>query len=414
MGKRTVDAKTAAEVSRMIKPGRHRVGGVAGLALLVGKEGQRRSWVLRVMSGARRRDIGLGSFPAVSLAGAREAARQAHAKLTLGVDPLQERRAARSAIISQQVASKTFDECVAGLLESKEDGWKSDKHRQQWENTLNTYASPVLGKMDVRDIEVAHILKVLEPIWKTKTETASRVRGRIESVLAWAAVRGHRSSENPARWKGHLDHMLVSAKKLAKVTHHKAVAVDDAPAFAAKLHAMSGDSARALEFAMLTAARSGEVRGARWPEIDMKAKIWRVPKERMKAGVEHEVPLSAAAITLLKAQPNHGDATDLVFPGMKLKPLSDMSLSAVMKRMGVDAVPHGLRSTFRQWTAERTNYPREIAEHALAHRLPDKIEAAYQRSTLLVKRRAMMEAWAKFLRGTKAAANDVQPAAMAA
>lgn len=410
MGRRVRAEISAAAVSRLTMPGMHWVGGVAGLALCIGKQGDRKSWILRATIGKRRRDMGLGSYPTIGLSAAREAARLAHAKILIGIDPLEERRAAKNAIVSRQATSKTFDDCVKGLLGSKEGGWRNDKHRQQWENTLSTYASPVLGKMDVRDIEVAHILKVLEPIWKTKTETASRVRGRIESVMAWAAVRGHRAGYNPARWKGHLDHMLVSPKKLSKTEHFKAVEVDDASAFASALKSMDGIAARALEFAMLTAARSGEVRGARWIEIDFKAKVWRVPAGRMKAGVEHEVPLSAAALALLKAQPKRKEATDLIFPGMKLQALSDMSLSAVMRRMKVDAVPHGLRSTFRQWAAERTNYPREIAEHALAHRLPDKVEAAYQRSTLLQKRRAMMEDWASFLCAAPAASRSKKKA----
>ena len=364
---------------------------------MVGKEGERRSWVLRVMRGGKRHDIGLGSYPAVTLATAREAARHIHAKLTLGINPVTERRQIKSDMAAERAASKTFKECALGLLESKEGGWKNEKHRQQWENTLDTYAYPVLGSMDVRDVQVNHVLKVLEPIWKSKTETASRLRGRIESVLAWATVRGYRSGDNPARWKGHLDHMLAAPGKLTKTQHHKSVEVADAPAFYTQLSAMAGESARALQFAMLTAARSGEVRGARWSEIDLQAKIWRVPAERMKAGVEHEVPLSDEAVELLKKQPVHSDVTDRVFPGMKLKPLSDMSLSAVMRRMDVDAVPHGLRSTFRMWAAERTNHPREAAEHALAHKLPDKVEAAYQRSTLLAKRRQLMVDWAQFL-----------------
>lgn len=271
------------------------------------------------------------------------------------------------------------------------DGW-----RRVWENTLKVYVSPHMGTMPVRDIDLPHVLLCLEPIWKTKNETASRLRGRIESVLDWAAVRKYRSGDNPARWKGHLDKVLPAPTKIQKVQHHRAVPIDEMPMFMTDLRGKMGTAARALEFTILTAGRSGEVRGARWSELDMEAKIWTVPAGRMKAGREHRVPLSETAARLIQALPRVKE-TDLVFPGMKDKALSDMSLIAVMRRMEVDAVPHGFRSTFRDWVGDRTTYPRDLAEMALAHVIENKTEEAYRRSDALERRREMMSTWARFL-----------------
>jgi integrase len=247
---------------------------------------------------------------------------------------------------------------------------------------------------------------MLEPTWTTKTETASRVRGRVESVLDWAKVRGYRNGENPARWRGHLDKLLPAPKKIAKVEHHPAVPVKKVAEFYTALRERSGTAARALEFALLTAARSGEVRGASWAEIDLDAKLWVVPAERMKAKKEHRVPLSSAAMKLLQGLPRM-EGSDLLFPAARGGQLSDMSLTAVMRRMGLDSVPHGLRSTFRDWVAECTNYPRELAERALAHTLTNAVEAAYHRSDVLEKRRTLMQDWAKFLATPYAASEAV-------
>lgn len=382
-------------VSRLVEPGLHFVGGVPGLALQVVPSGAR-TWILRMLVAGRRRDMGLGGFPAVTLAQAREAAREARAKVRDGIDPIEKSRAARSKLQAELAAALTFDQCAAKFIKAHAPGWSNPKHAQQWTNTLQTYASPVLGSLLVRDVELSHVLAVLEPIWHAKTETASRVRGRMEQVLDWATARGYRHGLNPARWRGHLDKLLPAPSKVAKVEHHDALPVGDVGAFMVKLRAAAGMGARALEFAILTAARSGEVRGARWDEIDMTAAVWTVPAERMKAGKEHRVPLSAAALALLERLPRM-EGCPLVFPSARGGMLSDMTLSAVLRRMKLEAVPHGFRSTFRDWAAERTHYPREVAEMALAHAVGDKVEAAYRRGDLFEKRRRLMDDWAAFL-----------------
>lgn len=385
---------SALEVGRLKLPGLHFVGGVRGLALQVAPGGAR-TWVLRFTIAGKRRDMGLGGFPEVPLAGAREKAREARAKADQGIDPILHRQEAKSALRASAAAAKTFDECVSAYVDAKSAEWRNPKHRQQWSNTLEQYASPVIGKLLVRDVMLAHVLKILEPIWTTKTETASRLRGRIESVLNWATVRGYRSGENPARWRGHLDKLLPKPSKVVKVEHHAALDVNAVPGFMSALREQKGLGARALEFTILTAARSGEVRGATWDEIDLDNAVWTIPAERMKAGREHRVPLSPAAIKLLHALPRIEGAT-LLFPSTKNTPLSDMTLTGVLRRMGVEAVPHGFRSTFRDWAAERTNFPRDVVEMALAHTIGDKVEAAYRRGDLFAKRVQLMSAWSKF------------------
>lgn len=390
------------EVSRLRSPGHHTVGVVPGLALQVSATGTR-SWVLRVKIGDRRRDMGLGPFPAVTLAQAREKAREARERIDQGEDPILARELAQSALRAAQARTLTFEEATAKFIAGKRAEWKNEKHAQQWAATLETYAFPVIGPLDVAHISQAHVLRILEPVWTEKTETASRVRGRIENVLDWAAARGHRSGDNPARWKGHLDKLLAAPKKIKKVAHQPAVPIDDAPAFYAALAERDGIAARALQFAMLTAARSGEVRGATWAEIDLERALWTVPASRMKAGTEHRVPLSPAALALLKGLPRI-EGTDVVFPAPRLGPLSDAALSAVMQRMGSPYVPHGLRSTFRDWVSERTEFPRDLAEKALAHTLDSKTEAAYRRGDMLERRAAMMAVWAEFLDGSAGSA----------
>lgn len=385
---------SALEVGRLKAPGHHAVGGVVGLYLYVAESGAR-SWVLRVMVGDRRRHMGLGSFPTVTLAQARDNARNARQAIDGGADPIASRSAARSQLRAQQATQKTFEQASLAYINSHSDAWRNAKHRAQWSSTLETYAYPVMGKLLVQDVHQEHVLKVLEPIWMSKNETAVRLRGRIESVLDWATVRKLRTGENPARWKGHLDHLLPAPTKIKKVAHHRALPLDAVSDFMARLRSAEGMAARALEFTILTAARSGEVRGAQWSEIDLKDRVWTVPGSRMKAGVEHRVPLSDRAVTLLEALPRL-EKIDLLFPGVRGGPLSDMSLTAVLRRMEVDAVPHGFRSTFRDWAGERTSYPREVAEQALAHVLQNKTEAAYRRGDALEKRRAMMEDWSRF------------------
>lgn len=403
---------SAVEVGRLKVPGLHFVGGVRGLALQVAPGGAR-TWVLRFSIAGKRRDMGLGGFPEIGLADARTKAREARAKADQGIDPILHRQEARSALRASAAAAKTFAECVTGYVEAKSAEWRNPKHRQQWSATLEQYANPVIGSLLVRDVTLTHVLKILEPIWTTKTETASRVRGRIESVLNWATVRGYRSGENPARWRGHLDKLLAAPKKIAKVEHHAALDVNAVPGFMSALREQKGLGAKALEFLVLTAARSGEVRGATWDEIDLDNALWTIPAERMKAGKEHRVPLSPTAIKLLKALPRI-DGTVLLFPSTKNTPLSDMTLTGVLRRMGVDAVPHGFRSTFRDWAAERTSFPRDVAEMALAHTIGDKVEAAYRRGDLFAKRVQMMAAWAKFCDTPAASGGRVVPFVQAA
>ena len=388
---------SAIEVRRLEKPGLYAVGGVPGLALQVLETGGR-TWTLRAMIGGRRRDMGLGGFPGVTLAKAREQAAEAREKIRKGIDPIEEQQAARRALHAAVAAALTFDQAAEKYIEAHEAGWRNEKHGKQWRSTLAQFASPVIGHLHVRDIELPHILTILEPIWSTKTETASRLRGRMESVLDWSTVRGYRHGLNPARWKGHLDALLAAPTKVAKVEHHEAMPVDKVAAFMATLRQAEGMGARALEFAILTAARSGEVRGLTAGEIDRKAKVWTVPAGRMKGEREHRVPLSEAALDVLKRVDAMDKPTsDFVFPAPKGGALSDMTLSAVMRRMKLSAVPHGFRSTFRDWAAERTNYPHEVAEMALAHAVGDKVEAAYRRGDLFEKRRNIMNDWAAFL-----------------
>jgi integrase len=293
-------------------------------------------------------------------------------------------------------AAYTFKECAEAYIKAHASTWKNDKHRQQWRNTLAQHAYPVMGSLLVRDVKLPHVLAVLEPIWGTTNETAVRLRGRIELVLDWATARAYREGLNPARWRGHLDKLLARPSKINNRQHHAALPVSEAGALMPRLRAAEGIGARALEFLILTAARSGEVRGATWAEIDRDARMWTVPAERMKAGKVHRVPLSAEAMALLDALPRLA-GSDLVFPAPRGGALSDMTLTAVLRRMAVAAVPHGFRSTFRDWAAERTNYPRDVAEMALAHTIGDKVEAAYRRGDLLEKRTAMMADWASFL-----------------
>ena len=387
----------ALAVSRLRDPGLHAVGGVSGLYLQVTASGAR-TWILRATMGGKRRDMGLGGYPDVTLAEAREKAREARAKIDQGIDPILERERALSLLKAEQAKSMTFEAACRALIDAKSDEWRNAKHRAQWSSSLETYAYPAIGKLQVGDVGQAHVLSVLQPIWKDKTETANRLRGRIEQVLDWAKVRGFREGENPARWRGHLDKLLPAPAKIARVVHHKALPIDAMPGFMAALRQRKGIAPRALEFLVLTAARSGEVRGATWQEIDMDAAVWTVPAERMKAGKEHRVPLSPQALALLADLPRaHG--IELVFPAPRGGLLSDMALTALMRRMELDAVPHGMRSTFRDWTAERTNYPREVAEMALAHTIGNAVEAAYRRGDLFTKRAEMMAEWAIFCAG---------------
>ena len=418
----------ALDVKRLTHPGGTRtamisVGGVPGLHLQVTPTGGR-SWILRTTVGKLRRDIGLGGFPAVTLAQARDKARNARAQIEGGIDPVEARKAAKASLAAAQIRGLTFSSAVKTYLETKLEGFKSAKHRQQWENSLAAYANPELGKMLVQDVETQDVLRVLKPIWLEKTETATRVRSRIEAVLSWATVSGHRKGDNPARWAGNLKELLPAANKVAKVANQPALALDDAAVWFGALRRVEGNGARALEFLALVAARSGEVRGARWAEIDLEKGIWSVPAERMKMQREHRVALSVHAVGLLESLYRLGDS-DLVFPAPRGRELSDMILSGIMRQIHEaevadgrpgfadraskrPAVPPGLRSTFRDWAAERTSYPGEMAEIALAHKISNAVEAAYRRGDMIEKRRAMMAAWAAFLTGAQHSDNVVR------
>lgn len=385
---------SAVAIKRMNKKGFYAVGGVAGLHLKVNDAGAQ-SWILRVSVGGKRRDIGLGGFPDVSLAEAREKAKQFRNDIAQGIDPIHVKKQRRSSLLAARAAEITFEQSAKEFLSSKGIEWKNAKHAQQWTNTLETYVYPVIGRLQVKDVDLSHIVKILEPIWKTKTETAKRLRGRIENILDWASVRKYRSIENPARWKGYLDKVLPSPGKITKVEHHAALPVDEVGRFMQRLRKREGISSRALEFLVLTVARSGEVRGAEWPEFDMEAGVWTIPAHRMKAGKEHRVPLSSRAIALLKELPRFEDEKT-VFLSPRGGILSDMALTAVTRVMEVKAVPHGFRSTFRDWVAEHTNYSNEVAEMALAHAIDNKVEAAYRRGDLFEKRRQMMNDWEQF------------------
>jgi integrase len=373
------------------KPGRYSDGG--NLALRVGNGGAA-SWTFEYVRAGRRRELGLGSAGIVGLADARTRAAQLRTDLAAGIAPASAR--ARS----QLSIGLTFRQATEKYLASKVAAFKNDKHKAQWRTTLETYAYPFFGDIDVKLIDTPHVLAALEPIWLTKNETASRVRGRVERVLAWATVNKHRAGENPARWRGHLSEALAAPAQAKKVQHHAALPYTDLPGFMAELARQAGIGALALRLAILTSTRTNEVLGARWGEFDLQEGTWIVPAERMKAGKEHRVPLSrqAAAILTRMQEFTSKNPGDFVFPGTKKdSALSNMAMLATLKRMGrTDVTTHGFRSTFRDWAGQETHHPREVIEHALAHQLKDKAEAAYARGDLLKKRRALMDDWGNF------------------
>jgi integrase len=388
------EEKTAIQVRRLRAPGLHAVGGVAGLYLRV-KDSGARSWALRVVVGGRRREIGLGGYPTVTLERAREYAREVRDQIRQGIDPVAAKREVRDALRAADARRLTFKQAVDGFLRAKTVEFRNDKHAKQWRSTLETYAIPKIGALPVYEIQLAHVVSVLEPIWKSKTETASRLRGRIEAVLAWATVGGYRHGDNPARWRGNLEHVLPKPSKIAKVKHHMALPWTEIGGFMAELRKRRGTAARALEFLILTAARSGEVRLATWDEIDFDGNVWNVPGERMKTGRPHKVPLSKPAIELLKAMPVI-EGSNYVFAAPRGGPLSDMAMSALTRRMKVEAVPHGFRSTFKDWARSSTSYADEVSELALAHVNSDATRAAYARDELMPKRARLMRDWAKY------------------
>ncbi|MCA1775557.1 MAG: integrase arm-type DNA-binding domain-containing protein [Loktanella sp.] len=409
---------SALDVRRMAHPGGRgnatvNVGGVTGLQLQITPRGAK-SWILRVTVGDRRRKIGLGSYPTVTLAAARQRARDALDRIAAGADPVEERRAAQAALRAAQARSLTFAEAVEKFAPKKMAEFKAEKQRRLWRSSIEIHAIPVLGGIPVDRITRADVLRVLEPIWTEKTETATKLRGRIEGVLTWAEVAGHCEGPNPARWTANLDQFLPKPSRVRTEAHYPALALPDAPLWWADLIAREGMATAALQFVALTAARSGEVRGAIWSEVDLDAGLWVIPAERMKMGRPHRVPLTGEAVALLRALPRMAGGQH-VFWSARGGALSDMALSATMRRMqateeragrpgypdpvtGRPATVHGLRSTFRQWTAER-GFDRDMAEMQLAHAVGSDVERAYQRSDMLERRRAMMAAWAAFLRG---------------
>ena len=410
MAGRAINKLSARFVATVSEPGRYGDGG--NLHLAVSPSGAR-SWLFLYRYGGRQREMGLGPARDVPLAKARALSADARALLAEGVDPIEHRRKVAEEAEKAARRVPTFGEAADALIEAMEPAWRNPKHRAQWRMTLGRVRNKrgeltgegyclALADQPVNEITTADVLAVLKPLWQAKPETASRIRGRIEAVLSAAKAQGHRTGENPALWRGHLDHLLPARAKLSR-GHHAALPYTDAPAFMTRLRASEGLGARALEFAILTAARSGEVRGATWTEIDLDAKLWTVPAVRMKGGREHRVPLSDPAMAVIEAVKPRRRVDDLVFPGTKLyAPLSDMSLSAVLRRMKAPGITvHGFRSAFRDWAGDATAFPRDVAEAALAHAIRDSTEAAYRRGDALQKRRELMAAWASYLDQSK-------------
>jgi integrase len=362
-----------------------------------------RSWVFRFereYGGKRRgRHIGLGPCALVSLAEAREKGLEYRKLLLNGIDPLDHRKALRQQALEAAARDVTFRECAERYIAAHELGWGNAVHRRQWCATLEAHVYPIIGKLAVASVDTALVVRILEPIWATRPQTASRVRGRIESILDWAKVRGYRAGENPARWRGHLDHLLPAHRRLALVKHHAALPYADVPAFMRELREREGNSARALEFTILTAARVGEVLGAKWNEIS--GDVWTVPASRMKGRRDHRVPLSGRAVEMLQALPR---TSEYIFPGARGL-IANNGPRKLLRRMGrSDITVHGFRSSFRDWAAEATHYPNHVVEMALAHAIPNAVEAAYRRGDLFDKRRRLMDAWADYCGKPQAAA----------
>ena len=402
---------SALAVSRASKSGYYYVGGVSCLILQVVPTGSK-TWLLRAVVGNRRREIGLGSYPSVTLSQARELARELRSQIKQGIDPVLVRQEAKLALKQSQLKCFTFEQASKAFINITKASWKNNKHADQWHYSLEQFAFPIMGAMNVSEIDTSHVLAALKPIWTSKTVTASRLRGRIESVLDWSRVAGYRFGENPARWKGHLSHLLPAPSKVKKARHHPALPFAEMSCFMAMLRNIDGASSKALQFAILTVARSSEVRFATWDEVNLGSALWCIPQERMKAEREHRVPLSEPALELLRQTPE-SMRSGLLFPTQKFVALSDMAMTSMLRRMHKSKIEagsasgwvdgasqlvtaHGFRSTFRDWAGETTSHSREVIEHALAHQLRDKAEAAYARGTLLAKRSALMGEWGAF------------------
>jgi integrase len=402
---RTIGKLTALAITQAKRRGYYSDGG--GLFLQVSATGAK-SWVFRFKETGRLHEMGLGPVHTIGLAEARERARECRRMRLDGLDPIQSRKAARMQARLDAARAMTFQACAEAYIAAHRAGWRSPKSLTAWEGTLGAYVHPVFGILPVQAIDTALVTKAIEPIWAEKPETAGRVRGRIEAILDWAAARGYRHGDNPARWRGHLDKLLPKKTKVHRVEHHAALPYPEIGAFMVELHQQDGVAARALEFAILTAARTGEVIGARWAEFDLAEHLWTVPGDRMKAGREHRVPLSDAALAILKDM-RAIRQSDFVFPGGRARrPISNMAMLMLLRRMGRgDLTAHGFRSSFRDWAAERTTFPAEVSEMALAHTVSDKVEAAYRRSDLFQKRRQLSEAWAQFCAAAPAAGQVV-------
>jgi integrase len=385
---------SALSLSKVREPGHYPDG--HGLYLQVNRGGSL-SWVYRYMLNKRPRMMGLGSYPEVNLGEARKRATECRRLRNDGIDPIEAQKAVRTATLLKSAQGITFEDCCKAYIASHKAGWRNAKHAEQWTSTLSTYAYPVFGDLPVASVDTKLVMKVLEPIWATKTETAARLRGRIENILDWAKTREYREGENPARWRGHLQNLLPQRRKVRKVRHHPALPYDKMPSFMKALRKQEGMAALAFEFLILTAARTSEALGGRWDEIDLAKAVWTVPSTRIKAGREHRVPLSGPAIALLRKLAKVRDG-EFVFAGAKKgKPLSNMALLALLRRMERTKITaHGFRSTFRDWAAEQTDTPRDVAEMALAHAVGDKVEAAYRRGDLVEKRKKLMQEWAKY------------------
>jgi integrase len=400
-----IDLLTAAKVKALKAPGDYLDG--RGLYLQIRSESSK-SWLLKFSMQKRAREMGLGSAFDFSLADARETRDKYRKLIKVGIDPIEHRKAEEAARAADQAKMVTFKQAAERYIAANRSGWKNIKHSAQWQATLETYAFPIIGALPVQAIDTALVMAVLDPIWSTKSETASRVRGRIESVIDAAKARGEFKGENPARWKGHLNNLLPKPSKVRKVENHPALPYAELPAFMQSLRARDGIAAAALEFQILTASRPGNALAARWSEFDRKASVWTIAGEHMKNGKEHKVPLSAAAIAVLDRMEKIKNGGEFVFysPGSG-RPLSDAATGAVLDRMGRDdIVPHGFRSTFRDWAAER-GYQDAVAEAALAHTVPDAVVAAYRRTTFFELRKKMMDDWAAFATGDPARSADV-------
>jgi len=392
-----IDRLSALKVERTKKPGMYADG--AGLWLRV-LSGGAKSWIFRFMMNGRAREMGLGSANEVTLADARERAIECRRLRSRGIDPIENRRGERQAAALEAARAITFRECAEKYIASHKAAWRNKQHLRQWQNSLTKHVEPVIGGFSIQAIDTALVMRVLEPMWTAKTETASRLRQRIEVILDWAKVQGFRDGENPARWRGHFDKLVAKPSKVKKITHFSALPYSELPAFMRDLRNEKGTVALALEFTILTVARSSEVIGARWDEINFATKTWTIPGDRTKAGREHRKPLSARAVAILEKMTalrdqRHGD---FVFPGNRAgRPFSHGVLLPVLQQVGRAGVTvHGFRSTFRDWVAERTNYPREVAEMALGHSVGDATERAYMRTDLFEKRRRLMDEWALY------------------